>query len=277
MSRFAGVLPMVVLACFLAVLGFASAPAATAAPAPTPMSMSMPTPAPTQESDRALALTPESGPASPVTGTEWSVFNHRGAGFFLLLWGLTALIAGLQWPRQTWFRFVSPLTLFALAEFLILRNDPKAWPTGPIGFWISFQDPAVVQHRIFVLLVIAIGLVELLRAAGKLPKSMQIFALPGLAVFGAIFLFFHKHGGLATQLMMQHASDAGMANNPAMQQMKASMATVKYEHLWFSLCGFGLAAAKLLADGGVLKGRLGATLWCVFAIVLGAYMMTYTE
>src|SRR5690242_5038025 len=39
------------------------------------------------------------------TGEEWSEFNHRGAGWFLFLWGLTALIAGLQWPRKTWWRY----------------------------------------------------------------------------------------------------------------------------------------------------------------------------
>jgi hypothetical protein len=275
MSRFASVLPIVGLLCVCAFIACLNPRVANAASAPTPMSMPMPVAS--AQSDRSLALTPENGLASPVSGTEWSIFNHQGAGFFLLLWGLTALIAGLQWPRQTWFRFVPPLTLFGLAEFLILRNDPKAWPIGPIGFWVSFQDPSVVQHRIFVVLVVAIGVVELLRAAGRLSKSMRIFALPALALFGAIFLFFHKHGGLAAQLMMQHASDAAMATNPAMKAMNASMVFVKHEHLWFSMCGFGLAAAKLLADGGVLKGRLGATLWCVFAVILGIYMLGYTE
>ena len=47
--------------------------------------------------------------------------------------------------------------------------------------------------------------------------------------------------------------------------------------MWFSFIGFGLAAAKLLGDGGVLKGRLGATLWTLFAMALGIYMLFYTE
>jgi hypothetical protein len=59
--------------------------------------------------------------------------------------------------------------------------------------------------------------------------------------------------------------------------MMGTMELVKHEHLWFSTLGFGLAAAKLLADTGRLKGRLGATLWSVFAITLGVYMMGYTE
>jgi hypothetical protein len=229
------------------------------------------------QSDTIIATAPDSAPASPVSGIDWSIFNHHGAGLFILLWGLTALIAGLQWPRRTWLGFAPPLILFGFAEFLILRNDPKAWPTGPIGFWVSFQDPAVFQHRVFVLLILAIAIVELLRAADCLPPLLQRFALPGLAVVGSIFLFFHTHGGLATQNMMRQVSDPTMAASPAMRTMIATMKMVKREHLVYSLAGFGLAAAKLLADNGILKARLGATLWSVFAIVLGVYMLSYTE
>ncbi len=220
---------------------------------------------------------PESLPASPVSGTQWSVFNHRGAGFFILLWGLTALIAGLQWPRRTWVRFVPPLALLGLVEFLILRNDPKAWPIGPYGFWISFRDPSVVEHRVFVLLLFVIAIVELLRSADRLPWFLRVFAVPGLAVFGGVYLFFHHHGALATQHMMEHVSDPGMASSPVMKSMMVSMNLIKHEHLWISMIGFGFAAAKLLADGGVLKGRLGATLWTLFAIAIGIYLLGYAE
>jgi hypothetical protein len=223
--------------------------------------------------DHTMSM-PGSTPASPVSGTEWSVFNHRGAGWFIFFWGLTALIVGLQWPRRTWLRFVPPLTLLGLVEFLFLRNDPEAWPIGPVGFWASLNNPEVFQHRVFVLLLLVIAIVELLRAADRLPPLLQKFALPGLGLFGGIYLFFHKHAGAGMAQMM---SDPAMASSPAMQSMMASMKLVKHEHLWFSIFGFGLVAAKLVADTGRLKGRLGATLWSVFAIMLGVYMMGYTE
>ncbi len=218
---------------------------------------------------------PSSGstPVSPGSDTQWSVFNHRGAGFFIFAWGLTALVAGL-WPRPTWLRFVPPLTLLGLVEFLFLRNDPETWPIGPIGFWASNQDAEVFQHRVFLLLLLVIAIIELLRAADRLPPLLQKFALPGLALFGGIYLFFHKHGGAEMEQMM---ADPAMASSPAMKSMMASMDLVKHEHLWFSISGFGLAAAKLLADTGRLKGRLGPVLWSVFAIILGIYMMGYTE
>ena len=216
--------------------------------------------------------------ASPETGPQWSEFNHKVSGMFVFVWGLTALMVGLLWPRRTWFRFVPPLVLVGLAEFLFFRNDPKTWPAGPIGFWISFQDPAVVQHRVFVLLILAIALVELLRAADRLSPLMQKFALPALVVFASIFLLFHQHGGLVMQQTMQQMSNATMTPSPEAKSMMASMNLIKSEQLGFALFGLGLGAAKLLADTGVLKGRLGATLWPLFAIGLGIYMAGfYTE
>jgi hypothetical protein len=251
-----------------------------ASPAATPMVMPTLQPVPgisqsdMQQIDQVLSDTTH---ASPETPTQWSIFNHRAAGVFVLLWGLTAAIVGLMWPKQSWFRFAPPLVMLGLAEFLFIRNDPKAWPSGPIGFWISWHDPETAQHRIFVLLIVAIVIVELLRAAGKLTPFWNTFALPLLVVVTAVLLLFHQHGGIAMQQTMQHLS-SGATPSPADQQMLTSMATIKHEHLIFALFGFGLGAARLAADGGLLKGRLGATLWALFAIGLGLYMSgSYTE
>lgn len=223
------------------------------------------------------AMVMEGDDSVRFTGKEWSEFNHRGAGWFLFFWGLTALIAGLQWPRKTWWRFAPGVVLIGLVEFLFIRNDPESWPIGSVGLWASLRDPEVFQHRVFVILLILIALVELLRAGDKLAPFFARYALPGLAVIGGVYLFFHKHGGAAMQNMAQQMSDPAVASSPAMQSMMAAMKTMKHEHLWFSLIGFGLAGAKLLADTGRLKGRLGATLWTLFAIALGIYMMGYVE
>jgi len=263
-------------------LGALPSSAGPSAPAATPMPMNMPGMPGMQPSSTAqpsqMMQDPEMGIASPVNDTDWSIFNHRGAGFFLFFWGFTALIAGLMWPRRTWVSYVPGLVLLGLVEFLFLRNDPKAWPSGPYGFWMSFQDPSVLQHRVFVVLLIVLAVVELLRAADLLPPLLKVWAVPAIAVFGAVYLFFHTHGGIETQQLMKHMSDPGMANSPVMQKMTASMNEVKREHAIFSFLGFGLAAAKLLADGGLIKGRLGATLWTFFAMALGVYMFSfYTE
>jgi hypothetical protein len=206
--------------------------------------------------------------------TTWSILNHRTSGWFLMLWGLAAVIVGLQWPRRTWMRFVPPMILFGLAEFLFFRNDPEAWPVGPMTFWASLHDPEDLQHRIFLLLIILIAVIELLRAAGRLPGFLARYGLPLLGAFGGVLLFFHKHGGPGMAAAMRGVGDSSA--NPAMRHAMASMSLVRHEHLWFSLFGFGLVIAKLLADAGYLKGRKAA-LWAVFAVLLGAYMIGYVE
>lgn len=222
---------------------------------------------------------PVTRPAAPASldhswceDKTWSMFNHRGAGWFLLLWGLTALIAGLQWPRRTWVRFAPSMVLFGLAEFLFFRNDPEAWPVGPMSFSASLHDPEDLQHRIFLLLVILIAVIELLRAADRLSGFLAKFGLPILGTFGAVYLFFHKHGGPE----MEMAMSGGPASTPIMKRAMASMAVVRHEHLWFSIFGFGLVAAKLLADAGYIRGRKAAV-WSLFAIMMGAYMIGYVE
>src|SRR5205814_8403312 len=119
--------------------------------------------------------------------------------------------------------------------------------------------------------------VELLLASDRLPSLFPKYSLPGSAVLGRIYLFSHKHGGAEMQQMARQMSTAPIASTPAMKAMMASMETVKHEHLWFSILGFGLAGARLLTDGGWLKARLGATFWAPFAIILGIYMMGYVE
>jgi hypothetical protein len=209
--------------------------------------------------------------------TQWSEFNHRGSGFFVLLWGLTGLIAGLQWPKRTWVRFVPPMMLFGLFEFLVLRNDPKAWPLGPIPFWISFRDPSAFEHRVFIALILVLAIVELLRAADRLPSFAYKFAVPAIAVTSIVLLLFHHHGGIETEQAMQSMNDPSAAADPSMKKMVASMALIRHEHLTFAILGIGFAISKLGADLGWIRGRLGQTLWAVFAILLGLYMFGYSE
>jgi hypothetical protein len=218
-------------------------------------------------------------PATPPWCQEnaWSIANHRVSGWFLIVWGLAAFAAGMEWPRRTWRRYLGPMVLFGLAEFLFFRNDPEAWPTGPMSFWASLHDPEDLQHHIFLLLIILMALVELLRAANRLPPLPAKYALPALGGFGAVYLFFHKHGGTAMAEMMNYAREPGNSASSGRQQMMASMTLVRHEHLWFSIIGFGFVVARLLGDTGHLKGRWGTALWPVFAVLLGTYMLGYVE
>jgi hypothetical protein len=244
-----------------------------------PSAMPMPTAGPESQYNDPHLLQLLKQASTPYAGTAWSVFNHRGAGIFILLWGLTALVTGLQYPRRTWVRFVPPLMLFGLVEFLILRNDPMTWPLGPIGFWYSMQATEVFQHRIFILLILGMATTELLRAADRLPPLLARYSLPALALIGSLLIMFHQHSGPAMQLAMGSQAMGGMpmtGADPA-EAMEASMARIKHEHLTFAIVGFGFVLTKLLADTGRLPARLGGTLWPLFAIVTGVLLLRYAE
>src|SRR2546427_10444754 len=106
----------------------------------------------------------------------WSEYNHHFAGLFVLAMGLLAVLhrtGSAPWARH-W-----PLVFFGLAAFLLVRNDPGAWPLGPLGFWESRQYPAVLQHRVVVLLVLGFGPVERTVLPGRIraPPPALSFAL----------------------------------------------------------------------------------------------------
>ncbi len=123
----------------------------------------------------------------------WSEFNHHVAGLFVLAMGLLAVlhvIGRLAWARH-W-----PLVFLGLATFLLVRNDPGAWPLGPLGFWESMRYPEVLQHRVFVLLVIAFGIFEWRVRTGRIRVQGVALFFPLLCVVGGGLLLTHSHAGL---------------------------------------------------------------------------------
>ena len=120
----------------------------------------------------------------------WSEYNHHAAGFFVFLMGVLALAdrAGFgRWARH-W-----PLLFLGLAGFLFVRNDPRAWPLGPAGFWESMVLPDVLQHRLVVLLVVSLGLFEWMVRSGRLTRPGGRLVFPLLCAAGGGLLLTHSH------------------------------------------------------------------------------------
>lgn len=119
----------------------------------------------------------------------WSEYNHHWAGFFVLAMGLLAALErlGVRVARH-W-----PLVFLGLAVFLFLRNDPRAWPLGPAGFWESFRLPDVLQHRVFVVLLVAFGVFEWMVRTGRLPVRPWSYVFPLLCAVGGGLLLTHSH------------------------------------------------------------------------------------
>ena len=60
-----------------------------------------------------------------------------------------------------------------MAAFLFLRSDPEVWPLGEIGFFESLRDVEVLQHRVFVLLIVAFALFEWGVRTGRLAQPAR--------------------------------------------------------------------------------------------------------
>jgi len=143
----------------------------------------------------AIAEMPVDDPDAPRTTADraWSEFNHNVAGLFVLAMGLLASLYATG--RARWARHW-PLIFFGLAVFLLIRNDPGAWPLGPLGFWESWAYPAVLQHRVFVLLVFVFAAFEWMVRAGRLPSGRAALVFPLLCAVGGSLLLAHSHASL---------------------------------------------------------------------------------
>ncbi len=119
----------------------------------------------------------------------WSEYNHHWAGVFVLAMGLLAVAERLGVRRaRHW-----PLVLLGLAVFLFVRNDPRAWPLGPAGFWESMTLPDVLQHRVFVVIVVGFAVFEWLVRAGRLRRRPWAYVFPALCAAGGGMLLTHSH------------------------------------------------------------------------------------
>src|SRR5205814_9516139 len=92
-----------------------------------------------------------------------------------------------------------PLVFLGMAAFMLVRNDPGAWPLGPQGFWASMAEPTVLQHRVFVLLVVAFGLFEWTVRTRRLRSPRSALVFPLLCAVGGGLLLTHSHAGLNLQ------------------------------------------------------------------------------
>ena len=122
----------------------------------------------------------------------WSEYNHHMSGLFVLAMGLLALLnrLGVRWARN-W-----PLIFIGMAAFMLVRNDPGSWPLGPEGFWEGMVYSEVVQHRIFVLLVVFFGIFEWAVRTGRIHSPRAALAFPLLCVMGGALLLTHSHASL---------------------------------------------------------------------------------
>jgi copper resistance protein D len=120
----------------------------------------------------------------------WSEYNHSWAGLIVFFMGLLALLSHNKY--FSWAK-IWPLMFLGLAVFLFLRADPENWPLGPNGFWASFREADVLQHRAAVLLIIVFALFQWAVETNRVKSHAAALVFPGVCAIGGIVLLTHMH------------------------------------------------------------------------------------
>jgi hypothetical protein len=122
-----------------------------------------------------------------------SELNHHIAGWALIGVGVLVLTSLLS-PRLKRHRYIWPALFILAGLFLALWSDGEIWPRGNLSWsWLLQHDAEARQHKIYSLLLIAIGAVEYIRIRGSLPRIWKSVAFPLIAVTGASLLLIHDH------------------------------------------------------------------------------------
>lgn len=190
-----------------------------------------------------------------------SEFNHHFAGFIVILAGFVILLherIGKHWPPL---RYAWPTCFLGAGLFLLIFSDTEIWPFGPQSPWYAItHNTEDLQHKIFAIILLALGYVALQRARGRWKNLWAAWFFPVVAAAGAILLLFHVHSG---DMHSPHAM--------------ATMEHIQKQHGWFAAVGLGIALTNGLAETPLKRQRLFRVAWPAMLIVLGLLLARYTE
>ncbi|WP_031430439.1 copper resistance D family protein [Methylomicrobium agile] len=187
----------------------------------------------------------------------WSDYNHNVCGLFIALMAIAALVS--YHSRFRWARFW-PLGFAGIGLFLFFRNDPQAWPLGPMGFWEStLGDGEIMQHRITTLSTFAMGALELRVRRGKGGARLP-YVFPALMALGAIVLFVHGHAGfeLKSEYLIRSTHTA-----------IGFLAIVMAGGRWLEL--------RLMQAGHRTEGRFAGIAGCLAMLAVAVILLFYRE
>jgi putative copper resistance protein D len=218
----------------------------------TPRSPHFSSPTPKRVREQKAAQKASANPVRPAEAIAYSEFNHQWAGAFVLVMGLLCLLHAFH-PRLSWAR-AWPLTLIGLSIFLFFRNDSGVWPLGPIGFWESLTISHVLQHRLYVLLVAALGIVEWLGQTGRIRRTGWSYIFPGLCTIGGLMLFLHVHG------------QGGLEQADSLTHM---------QHVVMGILGLFAGVSRWLELRVQGEDRLYGKLWGLSVTLLGLYLFVF--
>src|SRR5262245_46350265 len=158
---------------------------------------------------------PEEAWEGSANGIAYSERNHHIAGLMVVLMGLAELSHVLRLSSLRWARLLLPSALMLAGLFIMIWSDHEAWPIGSLSFADTFMggDHEILQHKIYGILALSVGTVELFRRLGQIGHKAWASPLPLMAILGGLMLFGHSHGfhPSAQKIAMHHAIMGTMA------------------------------------------------------------------
>jgi len=189
-----------------------------------------------------------------------SEFNHHLSGILVILAAVFFLAQPAltrRWPAAA---YAWPMCFLIAGIFLLVFSDTEIWPFGYMSFIYAItNNPEDAQHKTFALILLVLGVIEMLRASGRLKAAWSAWVFPVVALSGCVLLLFHHHGGM-------HGPDA----------MK-TMVSVQNQHVKFAEAGAGAAVCKALAESNAKWHGIFSKIWPLFLIVLGVMLAMYSE
>lgn len=192
-------------------------------------------------------------------GIAYSESNHHISGLMVVLMGLAELSHVLRLSSLQWARFLLPSALLAAGLFLMVWSDHDAWPIGALTFADTFggADHEILQHKIYGILALTVGSVELFRRSGRIGHKAWASPLPLMAIVGGLMLFGHSHGShpSAHKIAMHHA---------IMGTMALTAGSSKLVSAW-------------IGDREASRARRWEWVWVAFILLIGTQLLLYTE
>lgn len=177
----------------------------------------------------------------------FSLFNHRLSGLLVILLGVLAYVDATASGTREHVRLLWPIPLLALGVYLLARSDDPGWPPRLMG---QLSTSEGIQHKIFAVLALSLGGIDMLRRLGRLTHPLWAYLFYAAMLLAGILLLFH--GG--------HHSG-----------------TVRLEHSAMGAVAIAIALVKVTADRQRAARWLSTGLLPGLFLILGLQLVLYVE
>ena len=204
----------------------------------------------------AVAMPPSMGLEHDSSWEEqkaYSEFNHHLSGAFLLFMGGLLAVDAADLIRGRWM-LLWPIALLLLGAFLVVWSDSEAWPVGPVGFFDALAEAETLQHKLYAVVLFALGFLEWARVKGR-PLRWGSHVFFGILLFAGLLMFHHS-------LLMAH-------NHQSPKLLP--------NHLLIGALTIGAGGVKFAWERQWMKWRYGGQLWPGSVLLLGVLLVFYSE